>query len=244
MGILEDKIREFLSISSFNDASIGSGYCYNHGYGYGSGYGCGKGGDCADGYGDIIGIGSYRGDDFGYGDGCGSGGICGNGRGFCYDICNSVREINGNIVYIIDDTSTIITSVHSNIAKGFIVQTNLQLIPCYIVKDGNKFAHGSTIRDAFNSLQEKLYDDKTEEERIKAFKNKFPNYDVKYSNRDLFVYHHILTGSCRIGRETFVAEKGLSLDGNTSVREFIELTKDAYGGNIIRKLPSAYCIKQ
>ena len=53
MGILEDKIREFLSISSFNDASIGSGYCYNHGYGYGSGYGCGKGGDCADGYGEV-----------------------------------------------------------------------------------------------------------------------------------------------------------------------------------------------
>lgn len=38
MGILEDKIREFLSISSFNDASIGSGYCYNHGYGYGDMY--------------------------------------------------------------------------------------------------------------------------------------------------------------------------------------------------------------
>lgn len=69
---------------------------------------------------------------------------------------------------------------------------------------------------------------------------KFPEYDVKYSNRDLFTYHHILTGSCRIGRETFVVDKGLSLDGKTSVREFVELTKDSYGRKIIKKLPIVY----
>ena len=143
---------------------------------------------------------------------------------------------------MVDDTQTIITSVRGNVAQGFILQSDLQLEPCFIVKENNKFAHGDTLRDAFTSLQEKLYDDSTEEERIDAFKQKFPSYDTKYSNHDLFIYHHVLTGSCRMGRESFVADKGLSLDGKTTVREFVELTKDAYGGDIIKQLPQAYGI--
>ena len=184
------------------------------GYGYGSGYGSGDGD--GDGYGD--------GDGDGYGDGDG------------------VKVINGDKVYLVDDTQTIFTSIRGNVAKGYILQSDLQLKPCFIVKGNNKFAHGDTLRDAFTSLQEKLYDDSTEEERIEAFKKKFPDYDVKYDNRDLFAYHHVLTGSCRMGREYFVSDKGLSLDDKTSVREFVELTKDAYGGDIIKKLPSAYGI--
>ena len=147
------------------------------------------------------------------------------------------------MIYIVDNTPTIITSVRANVAQGFIVQSDLQTIPCYIVKENNKFAHGDTLRDAFMSLHEKLYDDSTEEERIEAFMKQFPEYDVKYDNMDLFVYHHVLTGSCRMGREAFMSNKGLSLDGKTSVREFVELTKNSYGGDIIKKLPEAYGIK-
>ena len=143
---------------------------------------------------------------------------------------------------MVDDTQTIITSVRGNVAQGFILQSDLQLKPCYIVKENNKFTHGNTLRDAFVSLQEKLYDNSTKEERIEAFRQKFPFYDTKYDNRDLFAYHHVLTGSCRIGRESFVADKDLSLDGKTTVREFVELTKNAYGGDIIKQLPQAYGI--
>ena len=168
--------------------------------------------------------------DVGYGSGDGSG--YGDG----------VKEIHGHKVYMVDDIQTIITSVRGNVAQGFILQSDLQLEPCFIVKESNKFAHGNTLRDAFTSLQEKLYDDSTEEERIEAFKQKFPSYDTKYDNRDLFAYHHVLTGSCRMGRESFVADKDLSLDGKTTVRKFVELTKNAYGGDIIRQLPQAYGI--
>lgn len=143
---------------------------------------------------------------------------------------------------MIDDMQTIITSVHGNTAQGFILQSDLQMKPCYIVKENNHFAHGNTLLDAFISLQEKLYDGSTEEERIEAFKQKFPLYDTKYDNQDIFTYHHVLTGSCRMGRELFITDKGLSLDGKTTVREFVELTKDAYGGDIIKKLPQVYGI--
>ena len=234
MEMLEEKIREFSDISngSCTGASAGKGDAI--GRGFGGGYGIcnnehnGTDGVCA-------------GVDVGRGYGCGDGSPDGNGYGYFDNL--GLKEINGNIVYIIDDIPTIITSVRNNIAKGFIVKNDLQFEPCYIVKENNEFAHGDTLEDAFMSLQEKLYDDSTEEERIEAFKKQFPEYDVKYNNRDLFVYHHVLTGSCRMGREAFMSNKGLSLDGKTSVREFVKLTQDAYGGDIIKKLPEAYGIK-
>lgn len=153
-----------------------------------------------------------------------------------------MKEINGHAVYVIDNTRTIITSIHDNVAQGFILEQNTKLVPCYIAKDNNHFAHGKTLREAFTSLQEKLYDDSTEEERIRAFKRKFPSYDTKYSNQDLFVYHHVLTGSCCMGRESFANSRGISLSDKTTIREFVQLTKDAYGGDIIKKLPKAYSL--
>ena len=181
--------------------------------------------------------------DVGYGDGSGDGYVDGYGSGDGSGDGSGIKVFNGDKVYLVDNILTIFISIRGNVAKGYILQSDLQLKPCFIVKENNKFAHGDTIRDAFNSLQEKLYDDSTEEERIEAFKKKFPEYDVKYDNGDLFTYHHVLTGSCRMGRESFVSDRGLSLDGKTSIREFVELTKNAYGGDIIKKLPIAYRIK-
>lgn len=248
MEALEEKIKKFLAIDVGDGSGYGSGYGSGDGYGYGSGYGSGSGDGYGSGYGygdgygygygDGDGYGSGDGDGYGDGSGYGSGSGSGSGDGY------GVKEISGSIVYIVDNTPTIITSVRANVAQGFILQSDLQTIPCYIVKENNKFAHGETLRDAFMSLHEKLYDDSTEEERIEAFVKKFPSYDTKYDNKDLFAYHHVLTGSCRMGRELFVNSKGLSLGDKTSVREFVELTMDAYGGDVIRKLPKAYGITE
>lgn len=239
MGVLTIKqVKSFLSVDGYNedyddrkdfDYKISDGYGCGYGYGNGCGDGCGYG--CG----------------YGYGCGCGNGCGCGDGDGYGYgggnghgDSYGGVKEINGHAVYVIDNTRTIITSIHGNVAQGFILEHNTKLVPCYIAKDNNQFAHGRTLREAFASLQEKLYDDSTEEERIRAFKRKFPSYDTKYSNQDLFVYHHVLTGSCRMGRESFANSRGISLSDETTVREFVQLTKDAYGSDIIKKLPKAY----
>ena len=241
MGVLTDeKIRAFLALDigydddEGNDKGNGNGY----GSGDGSGYSYGNGGGNGYGYGD--GSSNGYGDGSGYGNGYGYGNGGGYGYGYSSDDSYGIKEINGHTVYNVDDIKTIITSIRGNIAQGFILEKNTKLVPCYIVKKNNKFAHGNTLHDAFMSLQEKLYDNSTEKDRIEAFKREFPSYDTKYNNRDLFVYHHVLTGSCRMGRESFVSSNGLSLDGKTTVREFVELTKNAYGGNIIKKLPKAY----
>lgn len=237
--MLEDRIKKFIAI----DAELDNASGYGNSSGDGSGLGSGAGNSCGAGYGFGLCDGTGYSYGLGYGEGSADGygyNTCsGDGRGFNF----GVTEINGLEVYIIDGSPTIITSVRANVAQGFFLKSDLQTIPCYIVKEKNVFAHGSTLRSAFNCLHEKLYKNSTEEERIEAFKKKFPEYDVKYSNRDLFTYHHVLTGSCKMGRETFVADRGLSLDGETSVCEFIELTKDSYGGEIIKRLPMAYGIK-
>ena len=181
------------------------------------------------------------GDGSGYGYGSGYGSSYGYGSGSGYG--SGVKEVNGDTVYIVDDVPTIIKYVRDNIAQGFILQRDFTLKPCYIVKEQNMFAHGDTLHDAFTALQEKLYVDSTEEERREAFRKKFPEYDTLYPNRDLFTYHHVLTGSCRMGRESFCKDKGIGLDGSTTVREFVELTKDSYGGDVICKLPEVYGVK-
>lgn len=245
MEILKDKIKEFLALDT------GSGY--GHGRADGTGFGS------CDGMGCGLGAGVQKNYSCGYGtavlDGDGRGKGVGEDNSFVANddyiphgedtpcVGFGVKVINGYEVHRIDDIPTILTSIRGDVAQGFIVQSDLQLKPCYIVKENKKFAHGETLHDAFNSLQEKLFDDSSEEERLDAFKKEFPEYDVKYDNRDFFKYHHILTGSCRMGRELFVSSKGLSLDGKTSVREFVKLTKNAYGGDIIQKLPGIYGIE-
>uniref|UniRef100_UPI00359C7C42 hypothetical protein n=1 Tax=Bacteroides caccae TaxID=47678 RepID=UPI00359C7C42 len=205
--VMEDRIKQFLS--------IGSGYGYGSGYGFGSGFGSGSG--------------------YGYGYGSGSGDGSGDGSG--YGSGDGIKSINGNSIYVVDNIPTIITNVKGNIAKGFILQSDLSLTPCFIAKENNQFSHGNTLHEAFESLREKLYDDSTEEERILKFKEHFSDFSKKYSAKDLFIWHHVLTGSCKAGREAFCKDKGIDVDNDRfTVYEFIELTKNSYGGEIIRKL--------
>lgn len=236
METLETRINAFLSTTSGEGFGSGYGYGYDNGSGYGYGSGFGYGYDAGKCYG--------YGYDAGYGDGNGSGAGSGAGEGYGDGYGEGVKELNGDNVHLVDGLETIIKSVHGNIAQGFILNSDLTLQPCYIVKENNTFAHGETLHDAFTSLQEKLYDDSTEEERIEAFVKKFPNYDTSYSNRDLFAYHHVLTGSCRMGRESFCKDKGINLDDSTTVREFVSLTKDSYGSETIRRLPQAYGVNE
>ena len=164
---------------------------------------------------------------YGYGDGYGYG--SGDGYG--------IKAFCGKKAYIVDDVQTIIESVRDNIAKGYILQSDLTLTPCYVVKENGKFAHGGTLREAFEALQEKLYDGSTEEKRLQKFRGHFPDFYKKYPARELFTWHHVLTGSCKAGREAFCKDKGIDVDNNMfTIYEFIGLTKDSYGGEIIKKL--------
>ena len=114
------------------------------------------------------------------------------------------------------------------------------MTPCYIVKGSGLFAHGDNIREAMEALRDKLFEDMPEEERIAEFIKAHPDKGKAYPNQDLFDWHNKLTGSCLMGRTAFVEDHGLTLDGETTVTDFINLTRNAYGGSVIRNLEKAY----
>lgn len=183
--------------------------------------------DNGDGYGSgsSYASGSSYGYGYGFGDASGSGSGYGDG----------ISKYNNHYVFIIDNISTIITSIHGNVAKGFILNKNLTLEKTFVAKGNNKFAHGKTLKEAVADLQKKIFDDLDIEEKIEMFNKQF-NRVEKYSGEEFYKWHHILTDSCTAGRDNFVRENNLDLKKLYTVDEFIKITKDSYGGNIIKKL--------
>lgn len=239
MENLDDKIKRFLEIS--DGYGGGNGYSYNSGDGYsnGNGYGGGNGngysGGNGNGSGDGNGNGSGDGDVYSNGSGGGNGNGSGNGDG------DGLKKLNGHKVYNIDGVQTIIYNVHGAIAQGAIVTADLVAKPCYIAREGDYFAHGETARQAATDAHNKYMQTMPEEDRIRAFVDAHPSMGRLFAAKDLFEWHNILTGSCKLGRENFCREKGIDLEKDSfTVIEFVELTRDAYGGNVIEKILSNY----
>ena len=245
---LDDKVKAFLSVSSgygygsgYGDGSgYGSGYGDGYGYGYGSGsgygYGSGFGYGSGSGYGDGDGYGYGYGSGYGYGDGYGYGSGYGDGYGYGYG--DGIKSFNGEPVYRIDGVNTLIHSVRGNTAHGAIVNDDLTLTPCYIVKQDGFFAHGETLREAMEDLRDKLFEDMPEDDRIEMFLSE-TDREKTYPTQYFYDWHHRLTGSCDMGRKQFAHDHGVDLEhGMMTLTEFLELTKDAYGGDVIRKVIS------
>lgn len=212
---------------------------YCDGSGDGSGYGCGSGSGYCFGYGHGDGDGSG----YGHGDGSGFGYGHGDGPGFGSDDDRSynleISQINNMPTKNIDDILTAITAVRGNMAKGFIVGTDLSFQPCFIVKQDRYFAHGKTLRKALDALRDKIFKSMPEEDRIRSFVESH-ELDQEYENRDFFDWHKKLTGSCEAGRMAFVRDHQIDLDGKMTTEEFLALTKDSFGGDIIKKVEVNY----
>ena len=237
MKLLEEKIKKWLEVD------IGSGDDYGSGYDDGSGDGSGSGDDYGSGYGYGYGDGSGDGSGYGYGYGDGSGDgygyRSGDGYGDGYGYGDDWKSINGNKIYRIDNVLTIITHLNKNVAKGKILNVDLTTEDCYVVKGYNKFSHGKTIKEAMQSLEEKIFDNMDTEETIEEFRKKFKD-GRKYKGTTFFKWHHNLTGSCLMGRESFVKNNGIDLNKMYSVQEFIKLTENNFGGSVIRELKRYY----
>ena len=155
----------------------------------------------------------------------------GDGDGYGYGI----KCFNGMGVYLIDSVQTIITNIKKSVAKGYILNTDLTTTPCFVVKGQGYFAHGNTLKEATESLREKIFEDMVPEEAIEEFMNKFEK-GKKYKGTDFFEWHHYLTGSCLMGRESFVRNHRLDVEAMYTVDEFIALCENDYGNDIIKQL--------
>lgn len=208
------------------------------GEGCGDGEGCGCG--CGDGEGCGYGCGrcnvNDNGDGYGYGGGDGGGDGGGRGYGGGDGSGSGIKMFTRNPVYLIDETPTLIYIVRGNIARGEILKNDLTTVPCYIVKNGNLFAHGRTLREAQAELIEKQFYNMDDDDRIDAFLKEI-DMNKQYPTFVFFDWHHKLTGSCEMGRRIFAENHEIDLENGTmTVSEFVELTKNAYGGSIIEKI--------
>ena len=173
----------------------------------------------------VLGYGSGSGDGSGYGSGYGSG---------------DIKALNGNIVDYIDRVPTIITQVRGNIACGYIVKKDLTLSPCYIAKVGGSFAHGLTLKEAVADAEAKEMEYMPIEERIEKFVETFGSLDSEHTGKKFYDWHHILTGSCRMGRDEFCKAHKVDLEKMYSVKYFLDLTKGSYGSDVIKQVRESY----
>lgn len=235
METLTDKIEVFLRPGDGSGSGSGSGDVSGDvsGSGYGDGYGdvSGSGSGSGSGYGSVSGsvYGSGSVSGYGYGDVSGSGYGSGDGDG--------IKVYQGQPVYRIDNIPTLIDSVHETYAKGFILNSDLTLKPCYIARVGNSFAHGESLHQAHADAAAKELKELPVDKRIEKFWEAHCDTSKKYPARDLFDWHGILTGSCTMGRKQFCIEHNIDLDSDKfTVQQFIKLTCKAYGGHIILQL--------
>ena len=239
VSVTREEVQRFLSVKSTNNyccclgSDSGDGFSigcdYRNGSGYRDGYGYGYGGYLGSGDGHSNGSGDGSGVSEGYGS------IDGSGEGGGADIY-TIKTFKGHIVDYIDCVPTIITNIHNNVAIGFIIGFDMTLIPCYVAKAGNSFAHGKTLKDAVKDAEAKEVREMPIEERIEKFIEVFGSLDSEHMGEEFYDWHHILTGSCRMGRDKFCKENGIDLTKKYSVRYFLNITKNSYGGDIIKRI--------
>ena len=246
---MEDLIQNFLKVD-------GEGYGYG-GDGYGSGYFEGKDEGRGDGRGDgegsidSSGRGEGRGDGEGsidssgrgegYGDGRGDGrgdGYGYGGDGFCVNYDGDrfkLTSLNKKRVFYIDSLPCHFISIKGNTAKVDIIRNDFSLFPAYIYKHINVFAHGNTIREAKADAEIKYISQMNMQEKISKFREIFKN-KKKLTAEILYQWHGVLTGSCKFGRDDFIKSKSIDMNKSYTLQEFVEIAKNAYGGEILKKI--------
>ena len=135
----------------------------------------------------------------------------------------------------VDGLKTTITNIQGNFAQGFVTVDGSNS-SCFIAKGSGLFAHGKTIKEAFKALQDKINQQLPLNKRLEVFKSKFPNFQTKVKAQELYEWHFYLTGSCSFGRKLFMKEHNIKGDDMVSVQEFLEMSKDSYGGEVISLL--------
>lgn len=229
---MENKINVFLNNGSGSGSGSGDGFWYwsgsgsgsGDGSGSGAGYGSGSGDGCRSGSGSGDGSGAGSWDGSGYGSGAGDGSWSGAGH-----------KLNNKKIYKIDNVNAVITNIKGNIATGYIVNDDFTQTKTCVAKNEEYFAHGKTLKEALQALEEKVIANLDSDEIIEMFLNEI-DIAKSYLAQYFLDWHGKLTGSCKQGRESFIKNKNIDLNSNMTVLEFIEICKDDYGKDVILQL--------
>lgn len=180
----------------------------------------------------------------GYGDGSGLNSIlCENEhlneyrKGFLDKQIATLKKFKGNEVYYIDNIPCYFLAIKRNTAKVQVIKNDFTTELQYISKQGSLFAHGKTKDESLQSVLDKHFASLSFSEKKSEFVLKFKKNET-YKAQIFFDWHHILTGSCKYGRLDFIQSRGIKLDSEMSVIDFLTITQSEYNGNIIKEILS------
>ena len=175
------------------------------------------------------------------GENYGAYGASGNsGSGYGSGDGSGIKQYNHEKVWYVDDVPTLIDRVRGDIARGRIIKDDMTTEPCWIARVDNCWAHGRTAHLAMADAQGKAMETMPKVERMAKFITEFPTLDTETTVGELHRWHGILTGSCRMGRDNFAESHCLKMEDAMTVRRFLEITEDSYGGDVIRELREMY----
>jgi hypothetical protein len=126
---------------------------------------------------------------------------------------------------MVDGIFTEVVSKRGNVWKVKKVNTEKEF---YLISDGEKYAHGDTLKEAKEDLIFKI-GNRTKED-YKELK-----LDSVLSIEEGIQCYRVITGACSFGVKDFMQNRMKNKKKEYTISEIIEMTENEYGGNIFKK---------
>lgn len=135
-------------------------------------------------------------------------------------ILNGIKNIENRIkeIKIVDGIPTLILNKKGNYYKVWVIGSRQE---SYLIEENGVYSHGSTLKEARESLIYKIGDRDTSKYR------KY-NLDTIVSKIEAIKMYRCITGACEYGAKNFV-ESQKTRKKKFTVKEIINLTKGQYG---------------
>ena len=134
-----------------------------------------------------------------------------------------LQDKNFKECVVIDGIISVVVNRHKNVLK---VKNLGDEDITFIVKDGEMYAHGATIKEAKESLLYKISNRDT---------SKYNNFtlDTKLTKKQAIEMYRVITGACEAGTRYFVEHN--KIPRNLTVAKVIEITENQYGNNKLKE---------
>ena len=134
-----------------------------------------------------------------------------------------LQDKNFKECVVIDGIISVVVNRHKNVLK---VKNLGDEDITFIVKDGEIYSHGATIKEARESLIYKISNRDT---------SHYDNYtlDTKLTKKQAIEMYRVITGACEAGTRYFVEHN--KIPRNLTVAKVIEITENQYGNNKLKE---------
>ena len=144
------------------------------------------------------------------------------------------KKINGKTLHVIDGIPTAIEHIDGDVAKGYALNCNAYLTPCYVIKWHGRFAHGATLREARAALEEKVFKGSDMSAKITMLAERLA-VGEKHPAQVYYGWYHRLTRSGILAHDHSIQ----ICNDMWTVTEFVSLIEDDNAKKIFTQLAEA-----